>query len=165
MNSFLWGEVLVESIVWVIIIIQCASHNSHGSCIYPCINSQGTLSEHPWDFFLFFFFSFLNFTPWEVKQRAVKRASPPWIHLGVQEKKQKKKKKKKSLMGVVKECLGYWCTDICSCHGYCVACHWVPLHPHTHPPTSFYEYSPSVSVMWIVSSFFGNMKGFLFSNY
>jgi hypothetical protein len=28
-----------------------------------------------------------------------------------------------------------------------VACHWVPLHPHTHPPTSFYKSSPGVSVM------------------
>ncbi len=40
-----------------------------------------------------------------------------------------------------------------------------PSPPHTHPPTSFYEYSLGVSVVWIVSSFFGNMKRFLFSNY
>jgi hypothetical protein len=40
-----------------------AGHNSHGSCC-PSPHSQGTLSQHPWNFiylFLFFIFIFIYF--------------------------------------------------------------------------------------------------------
>jgi hypothetical protein len=52
----------VENIVWVI-TIKCTSHNSHGSW-FPYTNSQGTLSQQPWD---------IKFT---LKKKLIKKKKP-----------------------------------------------------------------------------------------
>jgi len=52
----------MENIVWVI-TVKCAGHHNHDSCC-SSPNSQGTVLQYPWDFFLIFVFIF---TTWEVK--------------------------------------------------------------------------------------------------
>jgi hypothetical protein len=101
---------VAKKIVYVITILKCTVHNSHGGCC-PCPNSWGTVAQqYPCDFFIFDFFSSHSYGG----ENHCTWLNRPSFVLPCAEKNLIKK----GSVNVEGFHGGYWVRDM-TCHGYC----------------------------------------------